>query len=332
MYTHILNVSIVKGKFVMDNKQLVIGLLALSLPFGVGVSASAKTHALKMSVNKLTESSTYISGKTSAKATVSVTRYGISYAKGKANSKGVFKIKASSPLSSNWHYRVTATKKGYKTVSKYVLVKGISNKSSNQSSKAIQDQIASLNKQITALQQQVNEASQNSKTVYVNSSTDQSANSDSYDKNKDYWTGTSQNLYVSDPNWAMTLYTDGDVERDLLDGNKVSADRIWGATDSKIVTIQTWVNNAVNGMYPVEYNGQKLFAISSDVTQINADDSGNQMYYYKNPGSSDPCYMANYAPQASSVTPINNLLWVQYTPTGIEDWYGNSGSWSHTSM
>lgn len=310
----------------MDNKRLMIGLLALSLPFGVGISASAKTHTLKISVNKLTESSTYVSGKTSAKAKVSVTRYGNIYAEGKANSKGLFKIKTSTPLSSNWHYRVTASKKGYKTISKYVLV---NNRTSNQSSKTIQDQIASLNKQIIALKQQINSLNQNSKTVYVNNNTNQSSSSDSYDKNKDYWTGTSQKLYVYSPKSEMALYKDGNVERDLLAGSKVSADRVWGTTDSEIVTIKAWINNAVNGMYPVEYNGQKLFAISSDVTQIDADNSGKQMYYYKNPGSSAPCYMANYAPQEYNITVPNYTDWVQYTSERAIWWTFSDGTWTY---
>lgn len=95
----------------MNGKQLITALVTISLPFGFGITASAKTHNLKISVNKLTDRSTYISGKTSAKAKVSVTRNGIVYARGKANSKGLFKLKSSNPLSSDWHYRVTAAKK-----------------------------------------------------------------------------------------------------------------------------------------------------------------------------------------------------------------------------
>ncbi|WP_331764458.1 hypothetical protein VDS59_11690 (plasmid) [Levilactobacillus brevis] len=312
----------------MNGKQLITALVTISLPFGFGITASAKTHNLKISVNKLTDRSTYISGKTSAKANVSVTRNGIIYAKGKSNSKGLFKIKASNPLSGNWHYRVTAAKKGYKTTSKYVLV---SSKSSKQASKSTQDQIKALNKKIADLQKQISSLNQNPQTVYVNNSTNQSSSSDSYDKNKDYWTGTSQKLYVYSPKYEMTLYKDGNVERDLLAGSKVSADRVWGATDSEIVTIKAWINNAVNGMYPVEYNGQKLFAISSDVTQIDADNSGKQMYYYKNPGSSDPCYMANYAPQEYNITVPNDTDWVQYTSeSGKAIWWTFSdGTWKY---
>lgn len=316
----------------MNGKQLITALVTISLPFGFGITASAKTHNLKISVNKLTDRSTYISGKTSAKAKVSVTRNGIVYAKGKANSKGLFKLKASNPLSSDWHYRVTAAKKGYKTISKYVLV---SSKSSKQGSKSTQDQIKALNKKIADLQRQISGLNQNPQTVYVNNSTSNGDSgtedgSDSYDKNKDYWSGTSQKLYVYSPKSEMALYKDGNVERDLLAGSKVSADRVWGTTDSEIVTIKAWINNAVNGMYPVEYNGQKLFAISSDVTQIDADNGGKQMYYYKNPGSSDPCYMANYAPQEYNITVPNYTDWVQYTSEKAIWWTFSDGTWTYT--
>ncbi|WP_283678423.1 hypothetical protein [Lentilactobacillus sp. Marseille-Q4993] len=110
----------------MKTKQLATTLLATSLLFGVSLTtASAKTKSMKVSVNKLTEQSTYVKGKTKAKATVKVTRKGITYAKGHANTKGVFKLKAKYSLTGNWHYRVTVSKKGYKTVKKTVAVKTV---------------------------------------------------------------------------------------------------------------------------------------------------------------------------------------------------------------
>lgn len=299
----------------MNGKQLITALMTISLPFGFGITASAKTHNLKISVNKLTDRSTYISGKTSAKAKVSVTRNGIVYAKGKANSKGLFKLKASNPLSSDWHYRVTAAKKGYKTISKYVLV---SSKSSKQGSKSTQDQIKALNKKIADLQRQISGLNQNPQTVYVNNSTSNSNSgtedgSDSYDKNKDYWSGTSQNMYVV--NGSVMLYTDGNSGSD-------SVDRFFGNTDN-IHTIQTWVNNSVEGLYPVEYKGQKLFVDKGEVTKLDADNSSNQLYY---DGGSDG-YVANYSPEKSNVRTFNGLRWDQYTPTGIHHWSFRDGSW-----
>lgn len=297
----------------MNSKQLITALVTISLPFGFGITASAKTHNLKISVNKLTDRSTYISGKTSAKAKVSVTRNGIVYAKGKANSKGLFKLKASNPLSSDWHYRVTAAKKGYKTISKYVLV---SSKSSKQGSKSTQDQIKALNKKIADLQKQISGLNQNPQTVYVNNSTSNGDSgtkdgSDSYDKNKDYWSGTSQNMYVN--NGSVMLYTDGN-------SGSVSVDRIFGMTDN-IHTIKTWVNNSVEGLYPVEYNGQKLFADSDDVTKLDADNSSNQLYYKE--GS----YFANYSPEESNVRTFDGWVWYEYTPTKIYSWEFRDGSW-----
>ncbi|OOV21130.1 hypothetical protein LG101_12000 [Levilactobacillus brevis] len=301
----------------MNGKQLITALMTISLPFGFGITASAKTHNLKISVNKLTDRSTYISGKTSAKAKVSVTRNGIVYAKGKANSKGLFKLKASNPLSSDWHYRVTAAKKGYKTISKYVLV---SSKSSKQGSKSTQDQIKALNKKIADLQKQISGLNQNPQTVYVNNSTSNGDSgtedgSDSYDKNKDYWSGTSQNMYVVDESdeSSVMLYTDGNSGSD-------SVDRVFGMTDN-IHTIKTWVNNSVEGLYPVEYNGQKLFVNSDYVTNIDADNSSNQLYY------KEGIYYANYSPEKSNVRTFNGLQWNQYTPTGIHSWVFRDGSW-----
>lgn len=298
----------------MNGKRLITTLLTISLPFSFGITASAKTHNLKISVNKLTDRSTYISGKTSAKAKVSVTRNGIIYAKGKSNSKGLFKIKVSNPLSSNWHYRVTAAKKGYKTTSKYVLV---SSKSSKQDAKSMQYQITALNKKIADLQKQIASLKQTPQTVYVNNSTSNSNSgnstndgSDSYDKNKDYWSGTSQNMYVDG---SVMLYTDGNSGSD-------SVDRIFGRADN-IHTIKTWVNNSVEGLYPVEYNGQKLFADISDVSKIDADNSSKQLYYE---GGS---YFSNYSPEESNVRTFNGLSWNEYTPTGIYRWNYRDGSW-----
>lgn len=297
----------------MNSKQLITALVTISLPFGFGITASAKTHNLKISVNELTDRSTYISGKTSAKAKVSVTRNGIVYAKGKANSKGLFKLKASNPLSSDWHYRVTAAKKGYKTISKYVLV---SSKSSKQGSKSTQDQIKALNKKIADLQRQISGLNQNPQTVYVNNSTSNGNSgtedgSDSYDKNKDYWSGTSQNMYVD--HGSVMLYTDGNSGSD-------SVDRIFGMADN-IYTIKTWVNNSVEGLYPVEYNGQKLFVNSDDVTKLDADNNSNQLYY------KEGTYYANYSPEKSNVRTFNGLQWDQYTRTGMHTWVFRDGSW-----
>lgn len=320
----------------MNGKQLITALVTISLPFGFGITASAKTHNLKISVNKLTDRSTYISGKTSAKAKVSVTRNGIVYAKGKANSKGLFKLKASNPLSSDWHYRVTAAKKGYKPISKYVLV---SSKSSKQGSKSTQyqftalnkkiadlqkqisgqqDQITALNKKIADLQKQISGLNQNPQTVYVNNSTSNGDSgtedgSDSYDKNKDYWSGTSQNMYVDRE--SVMLYTDGNSGSD-------SVDRVFGMTDN-IYTIKTWVNNSVEGLYPVEYNGQKLFVDKGDVTKLDADNSSNQLYYDDGIGG----YVANYSPEKSNVRTFNGLLWNQYTRTNVYHWEFRDGSW-----
>ena len=110
------------------------------------------------------------------------------------------------------------------------------------------------------------------------------------------------------------LYTDGNSGSD-------SVDRIFGKTDHNIHTIKTWVNNSVEGLYPVEYNGQKLFVDSYDVTNLDADNSSNQLYY------KDGSYFANYSPEKSNVKTFNGLYWNEYTPTRIYSWEFRDGSW-----
>lgn len=198
----------------------------------------------------------------------------------------------------------------------YVLV---SSKSSKQSSKSTQDQITALNKKIADLQKQISGLNQNPQTVYVNNSTSNGDSgtkdgSDSYDKNKDYWAGKSQNMYVDGP---VMLYTDGN-------SGSYSVDRVFGMTDN-IHTIETWVNNSVEGLYPVEYNGQKLFVDSGDVTNLDADNSSNQLYF------KDGSYFANYSPEKSNVRTFDDLHWNEYTPTGVYYWVFRDGSWHDDS-
>ncbi|AQW20738.1 hypothetical protein PL11_001805 [Lentilactobacillus curieae] len=105
----------------MNKKQLVGGFLAGSLLLFSGVTVSAK-KAVKTSVNKLTESSHYVTGKTTPKATVKISRKGVVYAYGKANSKGTFKMKIKRDLKPEWKYTVSASKAGYQAAKKVVPV------------------------------------------------------------------------------------------------------------------------------------------------------------------------------------------------------------------
>ena len=306
-------------------------------------------------IHPVTGNQTNVSGETTKLATIKVLHNKTLLGKGTASKKGAFKITLKVPIKNGWKYTIQATKrdlaaKKYTVTALYASTKTDQAQSNNYQdeihdlqntivslqsqlndlknkpqqatttdqaqSNNYQDEIHDLQKKIADLQKQISGLNQNPQTVYVNNSTsnDDSGTkdgSDSYDKNKDYWSGTSQNMYVDDG--SVMLYTDGNSGSD-------SVDRIFGKTDH-IHTIKTWVNNSVEGLYPVEYNGQKLFVDSDDVTNLDADNSSNQLYY------KDGSYFANYSPEKSNVKTFNGLYWNEYTPTGIYHWEFRDGSW-----
>lgn len=285
-----------------------VGLSALLLSSPV----LAKSSHVSLKVNPITGNQTSVKGKTTKLATIKVLHNKTLLGKGTASKRGTFKVRLKAPIKNGWKYTIQATKKGF-AAKKYTVTALYASTKADQPH--YQDEIHDLQNTIASLQKQISGLNQNPQTVYVNNSTSNGDSgtkdgSDSYDKNKDYWAGKSQNMYVDGP---VMLYTDGNSGSD-------SVDRVFGMTDN-IHTIKTWVNNSVEGLYPVEYNGQKLFVDSGDVTNLDADNSSNQLYF------KDGSYFANYSPEKSNVRTFNDLHWNEYTPTGVYYWDFRDGSW-----
>lgn len=153
----------------MNNHKVSTALVTTTLLFSAGLTTFAAAKKAKVSPYKVTENSRYFTGKATPKAKVKVSRYGITYAYGKAKANGTFKLKANDELTANWKYRVTVAKKGYKTTSKYVKAKAVSQKTntvyvpqtdpatdialqnSQKQISQLNDQVKSLNDQLTGL-------------------------------------------------------------------------------------------------------------------------------------------------------------------------------------
>ncbi|AQW20969.1 hypothetical protein PL11_003075 [Lentilactobacillus curieae] len=153
----------------MNNHKVSTALVTTTLLFSAGLTTFAAAKKAKVSHYKVTENSRYFTGKATPKAKVKVSRYGITYAYGKAKANGTFKLKANDELTANWKYRVTVAKKGYKTTSKYVKAKAVSQKTntvyvpqtdpatdialqnSQKQISQLNDQVKSLNDQLTGL-------------------------------------------------------------------------------------------------------------------------------------------------------------------------------------
>lgn len=101
------------------NKSVVTIATATSFLL-VGGIAQASVRGTSIKPTKLTSKSTYWKGSATKLATIKLSRYHTTYAYGKANSKGKFNLKLKHKLHANWKYRLTVTKKGYKTTTTYV--------------------------------------------------------------------------------------------------------------------------------------------------------------------------------------------------------------------
>ena len=157
-----LNLSIRKGEIRLQSRYVLVTAATLLTIAGTTTSASAKTKSTGVKINTVKSSAKTVTGKATPGAKVTVTRYKVTYATGKANKTGVFKLKLNHAVTANWHYRVTATKKGYKTTVKHfgvkvapvkvtpsVTVPGIST-TSNVNVDELKAQIANLQAQLTS--------------------------------------------------------------------------------------------------------------------------------------------------------------------------------------
>ncbi|MEE8824324.1 hypothetical protein LASUN_01400 [Lentilactobacillus sunkii] len=170
-----------KKTYVLALAMMVAGLWCGNL------TANAKVKQLKLHVNSVEEGQTVISGKTTPKAKVKVSRYKYTYAVGKANKNGNFTLYSKDVWSGNWSYRVMASKKGYRTIKRYVIAKPVTetnieptikvqnindinnrqattevNNGSDSDKNAVDQQIAQLKSELNNLQNQLNNKVDNS--------------------------------------------------------------------------------------------------------------------------------------------------------------------------
>lgn len=89
------------------------------------LTANAKVKQLKLHVNSVEEGQTVISGKTTPKAKVKVSRYKYTYAVGKATRKGNFRLYSRKAWMGNHSYKLTVSKKGYRTTTHFIRVKSV---------------------------------------------------------------------------------------------------------------------------------------------------------------------------------------------------------------
>lgn len=103
------------------NKSLVTIATATSFLLIGGIAqASVKETSVKPA--KLTSKSTYVKGTGTKSATIKLSRYHVTYASGKISKQGKFSFKLKHKLHAGWKYRLTITKKGYKTFKTYVKI------------------------------------------------------------------------------------------------------------------------------------------------------------------------------------------------------------------
>ncbi|WP_203651700.1 hypothetical protein [Secundilactobacillus yichangensis] len=103
------------------NKSVVTIATATSFLLIGGIAqASVKETSVKPA--KLTSKSTYVKGTATKSATIKLSRYQTTYASGKASKQGKFSFKLKHKLHAGWKYRLTISKKGYKTFKTYVKI------------------------------------------------------------------------------------------------------------------------------------------------------------------------------------------------------------------
>lgn len=139
----------------MKSRYLVL-TAATALTICGAPTVNAKTKTVNLKVTTLKSGAKTISGKATPGAKIRVTRYAKTYAMGKATKQGTFKLKTKVKLKGGWHYKVTATKKGYqsKALKRYVVKPKTTNQ--NKQVTTLQSQIAALQQQLTQLQAKAN--------------------------------------------------------------------------------------------------------------------------------------------------------------------------------
>lgn len=135
----------------MKSRYLVL-TAATALTICGAPTVNAKTKTVNLKVTTLKSGAKTISGKATPGAKIRVTRYAKTYATGKATKQGTFKLKTKVKLKGGWHYKVTATKKGYQSkVLKRYVVKPKTTAKTNQQITALQSQINALQQQLAQL-------------------------------------------------------------------------------------------------------------------------------------------------------------------------------------
>lgn len=180
------------------NKYVVTMAAATGFLLTGGMVAQATIKNTSVKFSKVSSKRAYIKGVATKSATIRISRYNITYAYGKATNKGRFNLKLKHKLYKGRHYRVTVSRKGYKTytvhakfVKKntgYLLRKTKKTGSGSSSSKTIKRSIISgTNKPtINANQSTSKTGSRREKTDNVQSTISKS-DADSYDSNYPSW-------------------------------------------------------------------------------------------------------------------------------------------------
>ena len=119
------------------NKSVVTIATATSFML-MGGLAQASIRKTSVKPAKLTSKSTFVKGTATKSATIRLNHNHTTYAYGKATNKGKFSLKLKHQLHSSWKYRLTVSKKGYKTTAVYLKISATKSASSkNAASSAV---------------------------------------------------------------------------------------------------------------------------------------------------------------------------------------------------
>lgn len=148
----------------MNNRYAILvatSIFAISSTSAQVSAATKSKQQLNLKVATVHAGDQKLSGTATKGAKIKVTRYAKTYVTGKVSAKsGKFTFKLKQPVKANWHYRVTVTKKGYKTKVVHYGVTEKTEKSVNQTDRSdvfnkLQAQIDELRSQISNLQVQI---------------------------------------------------------------------------------------------------------------------------------------------------------------------------------
>ncbi len=102
------------------NKYVIAIATATGFLLTSGMVAQATIKNTSVKFSKVSSKRTYIKGVATKSAAIRISRYNITYAYGKATKKGRFNLKLKHKLHKGRHYRVTVSRKGYKTYTVHV--------------------------------------------------------------------------------------------------------------------------------------------------------------------------------------------------------------------